>query len=110
MALSEIYLKKNEDKRFRKVYLWIFSNEVDVSCSPLDQFTPSDLVQVKVSDGKAMGTAYVNPQSLICARLLSRKGNLKCGVNFFAERLSTALQLRDQLVASEQYCQCRLRS
>ena len=44
-----------------------------------------------------MGTAYINPQTLICARLLSRKPNLKCGVNFFKDRLITALTLRDKL-------------
>jgi 23S rRNA (cytosine1962-C5)-methyltransferase len=97
MAHDEIYLKKNEDKRLRQGYLWVFSNEIDVVRSPLEPFTAGDLVQVKASDGKVMGTAYINPQSLICARLLSRKGNLKCGVNFFKERIATALVLREKL-------------
>ena len=82
MAHPEIYLKKNEDKRLRKGHLWVFSNEVDTQRSPLEQFTAGDLVQVKSDDGKALGTAYINPQALICARLLSRKPNLKCGANF----------------------------
>ena len=82
MSQPEIYLKKNEDKRLRKGHLWVFSNEVDTKRSPLEQFSPGDLVQVKSDDGKVLGTAYVNPQTLICARLLSRKPNLKCGVNF----------------------------
>jgi len=46
-------------------------------------------VQVKSDDGKVMGTAYINPQALVCAALLSRKPNLKCGANFFKERLTT---------------------
>jgi 23S rRNA (cytosine1962-C5)-methyltransferase len=50
-----------------------------------------------------MGTAYVNPQTLICARLLSRKPNLKCGVNFFKERLTTALALRKKLFDKPYY-------
>jgi 23S rRNA (cytosine1962-C5)-methyltransferase len=103
MAHDEIYLKKNEDKRLRQGHLWVFSNEIDVSRTPLEQFTAGDLVQVKASDGKVMGTAYVNPQSLICARLLSRKGNLKCGVNFFKERLATALRLREKLFDKPYY-------
>ena len=97
MSLPEIYLKKNDDKRLRKGHLWVFSNEVDTKKTPLEAFTAGDLVQVKSEDGKVMGTAYINPQTLICARLLSRKPNLKCGVNFFKERLSTALILRERL-------------
>ena len=103
MSLPEIYLKKNEDKRLRKGHLWVFSNEVDTKRTALEQFTPGDLVQVKSDDGKVMGTAYVNPQTLICARLLSRKPNLKCGANFFKERLTTALALREKLFDKPYY-------
>jgi len=60
-------------------------------------------VQVKSDDGKVMGTAYINPQALICARLLSRKPNLKCGANFFKERLTTALALREKLFDKPYY-------
>lgn len=103
MAHPEIYLKKNEDKRLRKGHLWVFSNEVDTKRSPLEQFSAGDLVQVKSDDGKVLGTAYINPQALICARLLSRKPNLKCGANFFKERLTTALALREKLFDKPYY-------
>ena len=103
MAHPEIYLKKNEDKRLRKGHLWVFSNEVDTKRSPLEQFNAGDLVQVKSDDGKVLGTAYINPQALICARLLSRKPNLKCGANFFKERLTTALALREKLFDKPYY-------
>jgi 23S rRNA (cytosine1962-C5)-methyltransferase len=103
MAHPEIYLKKNEDKRLRKGHLWVFSNEVDAKRSPLEQFNAGDLVQVKSDDGKVLGTAYINPQALICARLLSRKPNLKCGSNFFKERLTTALALREKLFDKPYY-------
>jgi len=103
MSLPEIYLKKNEDKRLRKGHLWVFSNEVDTQRSPLEQFSAGDLAQLKSDDGKVLGTAYVNPQALICARLLSRKPNLKCGSNFFKERLTTALILREKLFTQPYY-------
>jgi 23S rRNA (cytosine1962-C5)-methyltransferase len=103
MPQPEIYLKKNEDKRLRKGHLWVFSNEIDTRRSPLEQFSAGDLVQVKSDDGKIIGTAYVNPQTLICARLLSRKPNLKCGVNFFKERLTDALALREKLFDKPYY-------
>lgn len=97
MSHPEIFLKKNEDKRLRLGHLWVFSNEIDTQRSALDRFRAGDLVQLTSHDGKALGTAYVNPNALICARLLSRKTNLKVGVNFFKERLKTALALRDKL-------------
>ena len=103
MSLPEIYLKKNEDKRLRKGHLWVFSNEVDTQRSPLEQFAAGDLAQLKSDDGKILGTVYVNPQALICARLLSRKPNLKCGSNFFKERLTTALILREKLFTQPYY-------
>jgi 23S rRNA (cytosine1962-C5)-methyltransferase len=103
MAHDEIFLKKHEDKRLRQGHLWVFSNEIDTMRSPLEQFAAGDLVQVKTDEGKVMGTAYINPQSLICARLLSRKGNLKCGVNFFKERIATALMLREKLFDKPYY-------
>jgi len=103
MAHPEIYLKKNEDKRLRQGHLWVFSNEIDTKRSPLEQFSAGDLVQIVSSDGKVLGTAYINPNTLVCARLLSRKANLKCGANFFKERLSTALALREKLFDKPYY-------
>ena len=97
MPHPAIYLRKNEDKRLRKGHLWIFSNEIDTQRSPLDQFAPGDLVNVIGADGKALGSAYINPQTLICARLLSRKTDLKCGIKFFESRLTSALALREKL-------------
>ena len=103
MSLPDLYLNKNEDKRLRKGHLWVFSNEVDIKKSPLDQFIAGDLVNIKSDDGKILGTAYINPHALICARLLSRKANLKCGVNFFKERLTTAITFREKIFSKPYY-------
>ncbi len=95
MNHPEIYLKKHEDKRLRKGHVWVFSNEIDTRRVALDQFTPGQLVNIVTDEGKALGTAYFNPHTLIAARMLSRKTDLKCGRNFFRNRLSHALHLRD---------------
>jgi len=97
MAYPELHLKKNEDKRLRKGHLWVFSNEVDTKRSPLDAFSAGDMVEIKDSTGQSMGAAYINPNTLICARLISRKANQKIGGNFFKARINTALSLREQL-------------
>ncbi|MFW5443538.1 MAG: class I SAM-dependent rRNA methyltransferase [Methylococcaceae bacterium] len=97
MAHPELYLKKNEDKRLRKGHLWVFSNEVDTKRSPLDQFSAGDMVVVKDHSGKSMGSAYINPNTLVCARLISRKSSQKMGGNFFKDRIGNALALRERL-------------
>lgn len=103
MAHPEIYLKKNEDKRLRQGHLWVFSNEVDIVRSPLTTFQSGDLVVIKDHGGQALGTAYLNPHTLIAARLLSRKPNAKLGGNFFKERINTALLLRERLYQRPYY-------
>jgi 23S rRNA (cytosine1962-C5)-methyltransferase len=96
MAHPELYLKKNEDKRLRKGHAWVFSNEVDTKRSPLNAYSAGDLVVIKDSTGKSLGSAYINPNTLVCARLISRKSSQKMGGNFFKERLNTALVLRQR--------------
>ena len=96
MAHPELILKKNEDKRLRQGHLWVFSNEVDTARTPLTQFTAGDLVQVLASNGQIMGAAYINPNTLICARLLSRKAGAKLGYKLFTSRISKALALRER--------------
>ena len=97
MAHPELYLKKNEDKRLRRGHAWVFSNEVDTKRSPLDAFSAGDLVVIKDSTGKSLGSAYINPNTLVCARLISRKPSQKMGGNFFKDRLNTALAFRERL-------------
>jgi 23S rRNA (cytosine1962-C5)-methyltransferase len=103
MPHPDIFLRKNEDKRLRQGHLWVFSNEVDISRSPLSAFQPGDLAVINDHSGQALGTAYVNPHTLIAARLVSRKHNAKLGGNFFKDRIATALTLRERLYHKPYY-------
>ncbi len=103
MALPDLFLKKNEDKRLRQGHLWVFSNEVDTQRNPLSLYNAGDLVKVCASDGKVMGTAYINPNTLICARLLSRKPHAKLGTKLFTARISNALALRERFYSKPYY-------
>ena len=103
MSYRELFLKKHEDKRLRQGHLWVFSNEIDTKRSPLEQFEAGELIVVNDSGGKALGVAYINPQALICARLLTRKPNSSIGEKFFKTRLSQALALRQHLFDQPYY-------
>ena len=69
--LPALRLKRNEDRRLHAGHLWIFSNEVDTSQTPLPKFKAGELVRVLAHNDRALGLAYVNPQSLI-SRALAR--------------------------------------
>lgn len=103
MSYPELFLKKHEDKRLRQGHLWVFSNEIDSKRSPLDQFSAGDLAILNDSGGKALGVVYVNPNALICARLLTRKPNSSIGEKFFKSRLQQAVALRERLFDQPYY-------
>ena len=77
--LARVKLKKNEERRLKSGHLWVYSNEIDTKVTPLNDFEPGQHVIVEDSKGKAIGVAYINPQSLITARLMSRDS--KCVVS-----------------------------
>jgi 23S rRNA (cytosine1962-C5)-methyltransferase len=100
-ALPALRLKRNEDRRLAAGHLWVFSNEVDTAATPLGKFRGGDLVRVVAHNDRALGIAYVNPKSLICARLLA-SWQLP-DVDWFTARLRTALVLRQRLYAAPYY-------
>lgn len=103
MSLLTLRLKKNEERRIQGGHLWIYSNEIDTRHSPLQGFKAGDLALVESSQGKPIGIAYVNPHSLISARLLTENSKASIDENFFRERLQAALHMRENLFAKPYY-------
>lgn len=102
-ALPELRLRRGEDRRLRAGHPWIFSNEIDVAATPLAGFAPGQQVRVTTDRGQAIGVAYVNPATLIAARLLARDRTTAVDVGWLAERLRSALALRERLAATPHY-------
>jgi 23S rRNA (cytosine1962-C5)-methyltransferase len=99
--LPALRLKRNEDRRLQAGHLWIFSNEVDTQQTPLTKFKPGGLVRVLAHNDRALGLAYVNPQSLISARLLETWKFPDAA--WLAARIRAALALRERLYAQPYY-------
>ena len=96
--LPVLVLKRNEDRRLDAGHVWIYSNEVDTRKTSLSGFEPGSLVAIQSASGKTLGVGYVNPHSLICARLLSRRPRTVIDTGFFERRLRSALSLRESPV------------
>ncbi len=99
--LPALRLKRNEDRRLHAGHLWIFSNEVDTAQSPLVKFKAGELVRVLAHNDRALGLAYVNPKSLIAARMLQ---TWKIpDVAWLVARIRAALGLRERLYPKPYY-------
>lgn len=96
-AAPSLRLKPREERRLRAGHAWVFSNEVDIERTPLRSFQPGELAQIEDSRGVALGLAYINPNALICARLLSRNPRARIDQDWFGLRLASAMALRQRL-------------
>lgn len=96
-ALPELRLKKNEDRRLRAGHAWVYSNEVDTKQTPLKEFAVGQWCHVTNSRGRVLGTAYMNPNTLICARLVSRFEKTTLTLKVLIERIEEALRLREMV-------------
>lgn len=96
-SFPELRLKRGEDRRLSAGHLWVFSNEVDTQRTPLTGFPAGTIARVISDRDKFLGFAYVNPRSLICARILSRDPQHPPGRSLLVHRLQVALSLRNAL-------------
>jgi len=95
MNLRPLQLQKNADRRLRAGHLWIYSNEVDNKATPLKGFEPGEQVIVQDTRGKTLGIASVNPNTLICGRILSRDLRYPMDRSLLIHRFKVAQSLRE---------------
>jgi 23S rRNA (cytosine1962-C5)-methyltransferase len=96
-TIPTLYLQKDQERRILAGNLWIYSNEIDTKRSPLKSFTPGGLVKIVSSRNQNIGIAYLNPNTLLAARLLTRNSNAEINLDFFVKRIAQALNLREML-------------
>ncbi|KZN14964.1 class I SAM-dependent rRNA methyltransferase [Marinomonas sp. TW1] len=101
--MSVIRLKGQVDRRIRAGHQWIYSNEVNTSQTPLKQFSPGDQVVVESAQGKPLGVATINPNTLICGRLISRSTDTVLNKSTLVHRLKIALSLREMTYPAPYY-------
>lgn len=99
--LAPLILNANAERRLRAGHVWIYSNEVDTAKSPLKNYEAGQQVRVLQSNGKELGVAYINPHTLICARLFSKDHPLD--KSLLVHRLNIALSLRERVFGEPYY-------
>ena len=94
MRLAVVTLKKGEGRLLKSGGMWIFDNEV---ASIMGSFVNGDIVLVHDFDGYPLGRGFINTNSRIVVRLLSRDENTVIDEEFFEKRVRDAWEYRKKV-------------
>ncbi|MER3498898.1 MAG: rRNA large subunit methyltransferase I [Chitinophagaceae bacterium] len=100
--MKRVILKRKISNRIALGHPWVFANEV---ASIEGDAMPADIVEVLDSGKKFIGKGYINPQSQILVRLLTRKRSEEINDDFFFKKIVYCWQYRQNLGYIEN---CRL--
>lgn len=95
MEKAIVVLKKGEGRTLKSGGLWVFDNEI----SKIEgEFTNGDLVTVNDFDGYCMGTGFINTNSKITVRMMSRIKGQEIDEEFLMQRVKDAWEYRKSTV------------
>jgi 23S rRNA (cytosine1962-C5)-methyltransferase len=97
MKPMPLRLRKDQERRLLAGHCWVYSNEVDTRATPLQGLTAGAPVEILSDHDRWLGHGYVNPHSLICARLVSRERAHPLTPALWLARIHAALALRERL-------------
>ena len=101
-TVAIVTLTKGEGRTIKAGGAWVFNNEIETITG---RFHNGDLVIVHDFDGYPMGKGYINQNSKIRVRLLTRHVNQEIDESFFQMRLQNAWNYRKDTVDTSS---CRL--
>ena len=103
--MKSLFLNKNISNRVESGHPWVFANEINRGKALDAAAIAGEVVNVFTHDKKFVGKGYVNPQSQIMVRLLTRNKEEEINELFFLNRIRQAWAYRQKLGYTEN---CRL--
>ena len=91
-----VTLKKGEGRTIKAGGAWIFDNEIDTI---VGTFTNGDIVTVHDFDGYPMGKGFINQNSKIRIRMMTRHADQEIDMEFLRMRVQNAWDYRKQVMA-----------
>ena len=91
-----VTLKKGEGRTIKAGGAWIFDNEIDTI---MGTFTNGDIVTVHDFDGYPMGKGFINQNSKIRIRMMTRHADQEIDREFLWMRVQNAWDYRKQVMA-----------
>lgn len=102
MSLAVVTLKKGEGRLLKSGGMWIFDNEI---ATIMGSFVNGDIVLIHDFDGYPLGRGFINTNSKITVRLLTRDENQKIDEEFLEKRVRDAWEYRKKVTDTSS---CRL--
>ena len=90
-----VTLKKGEGRTIKSGGMWIFDNEIE---SIVGTFKNGDIVTVHDFDGYPMGRGFINQNSKIRVRLMTRNSHQEIDSQFLMNRVKDAWEYRKKTV------------
>ena len=103
--MKSLFLNKNVGNRVESGHPWIFANEINRGKALDAAAKAGEIIHVFTHDKKFIGKGYVNPQSQIMVRLLTRDKDETIDDQFFYNKIKQAWAYRQTLGYTEN---CRL--
>lgn len=102
--MTTVTLKKGEGRTIKAGGAWIFDNEID---SIVGTFKNGDVVTVHDFDGYPMGKGFINQNSKIRIRMMTRKSDVEIDDDFLRMRVKNAWEYRKTVMSTDLNC-CRV--
>lgn len=95
MGMAVVTLKKGEGRLLKSGGMWVFDNEIDTI---MGSFTNGDMVLIHDFDGYPMGKGFINQNSKIRIRMMTRKPDQEIDESFLKMRVKNAWEYRKTTV------------
>lgn len=95
MSETIVTLKKGEGRTLKAGGMWVFDNEIE---SIMGRFENGSIVTVHDFDGYPMGRGFINQNSKIRIRLMTRNVNQEIDCEFLRDRVRMAWEYRKKTV------------
>ncbi len=105
MSEAIVTLKKGEGRTIKAGGAWIFDNEID---SVIGTFENGDIVVVHDFDGYMMGRGFINTNSKIRVRMMTRKKDQIIDEQFIRMRVLNAWNYRKNVLLEKDLNCCRV--
>jgi 23S rRNA (cytosine1962-C5)-methyltransferase len=95
METAIVRIKKGEGRSLKAGGMWIFDNEIDTITG---DYTNGDIITVQDFDGYCMGRGFINTNSKITVRMMTRKKDVEINEDFIEMRVRNAWEYRKTTV------------